>query len=63
MTTTPGLPGQKGERHEEKYIRRTVSALLTVVMIASFTLAAVGGFPEDVWDVIGRMTIGRHEFK
>ena len=37
--------------------------LVTVWVVSGNTLAAVGGFPEDVWDVIGRMTIGRHEFE
>ena len=37
--------------------------LVTVWVVSGNTLAAVGGFPEDVWDVIGRMTLGEHHFK
>ncbi len=37
--------------------------LVTVWVVSGNTLAAVGGFPEDVWDVIERMTVGRHEFE
>ena len=32
--------------------------LVTVWVVSGNTLASVGGFPEDVWDVISRMSIG-----
>ena len=36
--------------------------LVTVWVVSGNTLAAVGGFPEDVWDIIGRMTFGEYRF-
>ena len=36
--------------------------LVTVWVVSGNTLASVGGFPEDVWDVIGRMTFTDHRF-
>lgn len=37
--------------------------VVTVWVVSGDVCAAVGGFPEDVWDVIERMTFGRHEFE
>ena len=37
--------------------------VVTVWVVSGDVCAAVGGFPEDVWDVIERMTVGRHEFE
>ena len=36
--------------------------VVTVWVVSGNILAAVGGFPEDVWDVIARMTFGEYRF-
>ena len=72
LETTVEVPKDKYEENAYADVNSLVSSylngtgdkeLVTVWVVSGNTLAAVGGFPEDVWDVIERMTVGRHEFE
>ena len=56
--------GKETKALVSSYLNGTLDReVVTVWVVSGNTLAAVGGFPEDVWDVISRMTIGSHEFE
>ncbi len=51
--------GKETKALVSSYLNGTLDReVVTVWVVSGNTLAAVGGFPEDVWDVISRMSIG-----
>ena len=55
--------GKETKALVSSYLNGTLDReVVTVWVVSGNTLAAVGGFPEDVWDVISRMTFGEYRF-